>query len=126
MADKQLDVTVISPEKVLYTGSADYVKLPGSTGSFGVLMNHAPLISVLDIGVLEITLGSTKTKIFIDGGFVEVKANKINVLTNSGELKDNLNAEKVQNEIEAAKNLTSKLKSHAIRKAKIKLSLLQN
>ncbi len=126
MSDNQLSVTVISPEKVLYTGAADYVKLPGSTGSFGVLINHAPLVSVLDIGVLEITLGNAKTKIYVDGGFAEVKSNKINVLTNAGELKENLNAEKVQKELDAAKNLTSKLKSQAIRKAKTKLTLLQN
>ena len=42
MSDSKLTVTVISPEKQIFSGSADYVNIPGSIGYFGVLLNHSP------------------------------------------------------------------------------------
>lgn len=54
MTESILNVTVISPEKQIFSGSAEYVNIPGTMGYFGILANHSPIVSELDIGILEI------------------------------------------------------------------------
>lgn len=75
---------IISPDKKLYSGDADLVKVPGSKGSFEILKNHAPIISTLEKGQIKIIAPDGKTTIFeIDGGVIEAKNNKIIVLAES-------------------------------------------
>lgn len=72
---------IISPDKKLYSGDADLVKVPGSKGSFEILKNHAPIISTLEKGQIKIVAPDGKTTTFeIDGGVIEAKNNKIIVL----------------------------------------------
>jgi F-type H+-transporting ATPase subunit epsilon len=72
---------IITPDKKLYGGEVLSVKLPGSAGSFGVLKNHAPLISSLKKGVVQITDEQKQIhSIPIRGGVVEVLKNKVIVL----------------------------------------------
>ncbi len=72
---------IISPDKRLYSGDADLVKVPGSKGSFEILKDHAPIISTLEKGQIKIVAPDGKTTIFeIDGGVIEAKNNKIIVL----------------------------------------------
>jgi F-type H+-transporting ATPase subunit epsilon len=72
---------IITPDKKLYSGEVKSVKLPGSAGSFGVLKNHAPLISSLKKGNVKITDEQKQDYTFpIKGGVVEVLKNKIIVL----------------------------------------------
>ncbi len=75
---------IITPDKKVYEGEVKSVKLPGSGGSFGVMNNHAPLISTLDKGTIKI-IDEEKNTIFFDvnGGLVEVINNKIIVLAES-------------------------------------------
>lgn len=75
---------IITPDKKLYSGDVDAVKLPGADGSFGVLKNHAPIIATLQKGIVKIT--DTKKQVSsveINGGVVEVLNNKIIVLAES-------------------------------------------
>lgn len=76
-----MTVEIVSPDKELFKGEAEYVKLPGTQGSFGVLKNHAATISTLEKGVLKI-VGEDKqeTTFDVNGGVVEVFNNKIIVL----------------------------------------------
>jgi F-type H+-transporting ATPase subunit epsilon len=72
---------IITPDKKVFEGEITSVILPGSEGSFGILNNHAPIISTLGYGEIKITDKSQKTQVFnIGGGVVEVLNNKINVL----------------------------------------------
>lgn len=72
---------IITPEKKIYSGEVKSVQLPGSAGSFGVLKNHAPLISSLKKGNVKVIDGQKQTHFFpIKGGVVEVLKNKIVVL----------------------------------------------
>ena len=75
----QLDI--ITPDKNLFSGEVSYIGLPGTDGSFGVLNNHAPLISTLAKGTLKITDELNVEQTFdINGGVVEVFQNKVIVL----------------------------------------------
>lgn len=75
-----MTLTVISSYDTLFSGEADSVTLPGVNGSFTVLKNHAPLISVLVPGkvVYKIQNGEAK-EIEVKGGLVDVADNKISV-----------------------------------------------
>lgn len=72
---------IITPEKKVYSGDVEAVKLPGADGSFGILNNHAPIIATLKKGIVKVTDNAKRTENFeINGGVVEVLNNKITVL----------------------------------------------
>lgn len=73
-----MKVTVVSPEKTLYEGEAEGVKLPGAKGRFEVLHGHAPLISTLTAGTVECQ-GKEAFSVEVSGGFVEVARDVISV-----------------------------------------------
>jgi len=75
---------IITPEKKLFAGEAELVKLPGTNGSFEVLMNHAPIISSLIEGKIKVKEFNGNFSYFeIKGGVVEVKENRVVVLADS-------------------------------------------
>lgn len=80
MAEK-IHFDLVSPERLLLSEDVDMVTLPGTEGYFGVLAGHAPVISSLRPGVIEVTGGETPgLRLFIRGGFAEVDAKKVIVL----------------------------------------------
>ncbi|MES2590281.1 MAG: ATP synthase F1 subunit epsilon [Bacteroidota bacterium] len=75
---------IITPDKKVYSGDVEAVKLPGAEGSFGILKNHAPIIATLKKGIVKITDNKKNVEsIEINGGVVEVLNNKIVVLAES-------------------------------------------
>ncbi|EQA38410.1 ATP synthase F1, epsilon subunit [Leptospira inadai serovar Lyme str. 10] len=122
MASPKLTVSVISPEKLLYTGDADSLIVPGSEGFFGVLPGHTSLVSLLGIGVLEIRQGN-KTKIaVIEGGFFEIRNNNVTILTDHGSLKEEIDLEAAKKALEDAEALPlSQEKNLLLQKAKTRI-----
>jgi len=75
---------IITPDKTIYDGEVKLVTVPGSKGSFQVLKNHAPIISTLEKGKVDIIDGDDRTSsIEIGGGVIEVKKNEILILAES-------------------------------------------
>ena len=80
-----MKLEIITPEKRLFDGKVKLVKVPGASGSFEILNNHAPIISTLTKGTIKvITETDQKELIDIDSGIVEVKANNISILAITG------------------------------------------
>jgi len=76
-----MNLEIISPDKNLYNGEVKMVIVPGSKGAFGILRNHAPLISTLEAGIIKITEPDNKeNEIRIKSGVVEVLENKVVIL----------------------------------------------
>ncbi|MBI1266055.1 MAG: ATP synthase F1 subunit epsilon [Cryomorphaceae bacterium] len=76
-----MKVEILSPEKSLFVGEADYVYLPGADGSLGILNNHAPMITTLKAGVVKIRVEKGSEQEFqVNGGTVEVLNNKVTIL----------------------------------------------
>lgn len=76
-----MKIEIITPDKKIYEGDINSVRVPGKKGSFQVLKDHAPIISTLDNGSVIIVDQIGKQKIIeISGGVIEVKANKIVLL----------------------------------------------
>ncbi len=76
-----MELTVLTPEKEFFSGQVTAVKVPGTTGRFEVLENHAPIVSALTNGEVEITKANgERVRFNIARGFIEVLNNKVSVL----------------------------------------------
>jgi F-type H+-transporting ATPase subunit epsilon len=76
-----MHLEIITPDRKLFEEEVKSVILPGIDGSFGVLDNHAPLIAALKKGIVNVTdLNSARHNFDINGGVVEILANRIIVL----------------------------------------------
>ena len=71
---------LVSPERVLISVDADQVMVPGIEGDFTVFAGHAPLVSALRPGLLEVTSVGAKKQIFVKSGFADVNAEALTVL----------------------------------------------
>ncbi len=75
---------IITPDKKIYQDEVKRVRLPGSSGSFEILNNHAPIVSTLGKGIIRIIDINDLTLTFkVSGGIIENKDNKIIVLLES-------------------------------------------
>lgn len=79
-----MHLDIITPEKTLFSGEIEIVKLPGTLGSFEVMINHAPIISTLMKGRIKVkdTLGVV-SYFDISSGVAEVLNNAVKVLVES-------------------------------------------
>jgi len=76
-----MNLEIITPEETLFEGEVNLVQLPGIDGSFEILNNHAPLISVLTKGKIKIKNTEGQESFFdVNGGVIEVLKNKILIL----------------------------------------------
>jgi F-type H+-transporting ATPase subunit epsilon len=72
---------LVTPERMALSQDAAQVVVPGVEGDFTVLAGHAPVISALRPGIIDVTLpDASKTRIFVKGGFAEVDAGHLTVL----------------------------------------------
>lgn len=71
---------IITPEKKVFEGEVTIATFPGSDGSFQVMNDHAPLISLLKDGVVEYKSKEATAQVKITGGVVEVLKNKVILL----------------------------------------------
>jgi F-type H+-transporting ATPase subunit epsilon len=75
---------IITPDKKVFEGEVKLIQLPGSSGAFEILKDHAPIISTLEKGTIKIKDMHDEEKFFaVDGGVIENKSNKIIVLVES-------------------------------------------
>ncbi|MBL4601826.1 MAG: F0F1 ATP synthase subunit epsilon [Emcibacteraceae bacterium] len=79
MADK-LHFELVSPAKLLKSEDVDMVVVPGTEGDFGVLPLHAPVVSTLRTGIIEVHNESGIEKLIVVGGFAEVNAEGLTIL----------------------------------------------
>ena len=76
---------IVTQDKLLYEGPADMLLVPGAQGEMGILPNHAPLLSTLDIGVLRVRYQGQEEAFSIAGGVIEVQPDLVTVLADVGE-----------------------------------------
>ena len=124
-----LNVRVITPDKVVWDAQVDELILPSSTGQLGILADHAPLLTALDIGVMRLKTDAGWTSIVLMEGFAEVEENKVTILCNGAEEGSSIDLKTAQEELEKVTLLvdeatTKKEKIEAtieLRKAKARL-----
>ncbi|MEP9410398.1 MAG: ATP synthase F1 subunit epsilon [Candidatus Brocadia sp.] len=105
---KTFKFEIITPEKVVYSDSVQSISADGTEGSFGVLADHAPLITELQTSILTVNDTHNKTIRFaLDRGFLEVVANNVVVLSDACVAEGDVNVEKVLSEKNAAEKTLS-------------------
>jgi F-type H+-transporting ATPase subunit epsilon len=76
---------LVSPERLLFSGEVEQVDVPGAEGDFGVLAEHAPMVTTLRPGILTVHGAGGEQKIVVLGGFAEVSADGLTVLADVAE-----------------------------------------
>ncbi len=81
-----LKVDIITAERVVYSEEGvDRLIVPGVEGELGVLTLHAPLLTMIQPGVLRIVKGDGEVEMAITGGFIEVRENRVTILADAAE-----------------------------------------
>jgi F-type H+-transporting ATPase subunit epsilon len=126
MAD-QIQFELVSPERLLITRKVHMVVVPGSEGDFGVLPDHAPLISNVRPGVIDVYEGdAVSDRVFVAGGFAEVTGERCTVLADEAVPVKEIDRTKVQGEIEALRrDLTSAADEAARAKLEARLEVAE-
>ncbi len=105
----ELTLEIITPARSFFKGVVKSVTVPGSAGSFQVLVNHAPIISTLDIGEIKIEFPDGSKKYYATGGgTIEVANNYVLVLVDSMEQAENIDPDRARKAAERAKERLSK------------------
>ena len=76
---------IVSQDRMVYSGDADMIIVPGVEGEMGILPNHAPLLSTLNLGILRVRHQGKELEFTIAGGVVEVQPDSVTVLADAAE-----------------------------------------
>ena len=100
-----LRVEIITPEgELLDVEDATHVLLPGASGQIGILPDHSPLASSLDVGLIHIDRQSEESELLAtSGGFVEVNSDHVMVLAETAERAEEIDVERAREALERAK-----------------------
>ncbi len=98
-----VQVCIMTPDQIFWNDQAEEIILPTNTGQMGVLSNHAPLITALDIGVMLIRTKNDWISLALMGGFALVKENQITVLVNEAESSETIETDQAENAFNEAK-----------------------
>ena len=97
--EEKLNLEVVSPEKLVLSKSVDMITISGTEGDFGVLPGHAPIVSSIRPGILEIESNKEIQKMFIGGGFIEVLLDKVSILATEVFSSEDINVSECENKI---------------------------
>ncbi len=105
---KTFKLEIVTPERVVYSDAVQSISADGTEGAFGVLADHAPLITELRTSILTVNDANNKAVRFaLDGGFLEVIANNVIVLTDACVAEGEVNVEKTRSDKESAEKALS-------------------
>jgi F-type H+-transporting ATPase subunit epsilon len=103
-----MKISLLTLEKTVYEGEMTSLLAPGSAGSLGILKNHAPILTSLSPGVIELQNSGKKQHFFIGGGFLEFNNNFATILADSAESPKEIDLNRAK---EAQKRANQRLKS---------------
>jgi F-type H+-transporting ATPase subunit epsilon len=106
MADKTFFVDIVSPSKQIFSGEVISLTAPGSEGNFQILFNHADFLTSLTYGELKLVIEEGKVDHYAtSGGFLEVKNNKVIILTETVEKSDEIDIARSKEKIASLKKV---------------------
>jgi len=86
----KIRLEIITAERVVYSEDVDIVVAPGIQGQLGILAHHAPLMTMLQPGELMVRRNNEEESMFVSGGFLEVRGDKVVVLADVAERADEI------------------------------------
>ncbi len=102
---------LVSPEKLLFSGEVEQVDVPGAEGDFGVLAEHAPVVTMLRPGILTVHSAGGEQKIVVLGGFAEVAAGGLTVLAEVAAAAEEIDRGMIAARISEIENRVAKMES---------------
>ena len=121
--DKAINLDIVSPQRLVFKGQVKSVTAPGTLGSFQILHNHAPIVSTLEIGILKVRTVNDEERIYAVGtGILEAKFNKVNILAEYIDSKEEIDIEKERQTVSRAEELLSS-EDESIDKQEVKETL---
>jgi F-type H+-transporting ATPase subunit epsilon len=106
-----LEVHLVTPEREVWAGEADFVTARGVDGDLGVLPGHAPLLAALAVGPVFIDAGGSRTAVAVDGGFLHVAhdddVTRVDILSEHPLLPDELGGDDAESRERRAEELRS-------------------
>lgn len=127
MAD-MVTFDLVSPERLLRSTDVHMVVVPGAEGDFGVLAHHAPFMSTLRPGSVDVYTaeGDTPERLFVSGGFAEVADNRLTILAEDAVAVADVNADDVRAQLADAKeDLAGATEGSAVSKAEAAVARLE-
>jgi F-type H+-transporting ATPase subunit epsilon len=89
----------VSPERVLFSGDVDQVDLPGAEGDMGILPLHAPMVTSLRPGVVNIFNAGRREEVVVVGGFAEMSPAGLTILADSAVAREDFDMAVLASEI---------------------------
>ncbi|NIS75723.1 MAG: F0F1 ATP synthase subunit epsilon [Deltaproteobacteria bacterium] len=100
--EERVRLEIVTPERLLFSEDVDEVIAPGHLGEFGVLPEHTPFITLLDIGILKYRQGEREKQVAVSGGFAEVLENKVLILARTAEFAEEIDVDRAKRALERA------------------------
>ena len=116
----KLRFDLVSPERALRSGEVHMVVVPGSEGDFGVLAGHAPFMSTIRPGAIQVYADANDAvpaRIFIDGGFAEVNETGLTILAEAAVPVEELRPEAIASDLQDAREDVRDARADAERSA---------
>nr|YP_009258370.1 CF1 epsilon subunit of ATP synthase [Spirogyra maxima]ANI25252.1 CF1 epsilon subunit of ATP synthase [Spirogyra maxima] len=98
----KFNLRVMAPNRTVWNSEAQEVILSTNSGQVGILPNHAPLLTALDIGIMKIRIDSQWTAMALMGGFAMIDNNQMTILVNEAEKASDINLEEAQQAFQIA------------------------
>ena len=114
MAEKELLLEVVTPDRLVLSTEADVVVCPGVEGQFGVLPGHIPFLSALEIGEMYYRKGGQIEYLAVSGGFAEVTGEKVTIVAESAEKGREIDVERAKRALERAEKRLAGAKTENI------------
>lgn len=127
--DGKVHCVVVTPEKTELDTTCDSLVLPLFDGELGIQSGRAPMVGRLGFGILKIRTGNSVTEWFVDGGFVQVTREGVNILTDSLLKPDQIDRKQAEADLDKAMLIksttpeTAALKERALAQARAKVRL---
>nr|YP_009681141.1 ATP synthase CF1 epsilon subunit [Sagittaria trifolia]YP_010518665.1 ATP synthase CF1 epsilon subunit [Sagittaria graminea]UDZ59364.1 ATP synthase CF1 epsilon subunit [Sagittaria guayanensis]QDG01480.1 ATP synthase CF1 epsilon subunit [Sagittaria trifolia]UDZ59366.1 ATP synthase CF1 epsilon subunit [Sagittaria trifolia]UXO94279.1 ATP synthase CF1 epsilon subunit [Sagittaria graminea] len=103
-----LNLCVLTPNRIIWNSEVKEIILPTNSGQIGILPNHAPIATAVDIGLLRIRLNDQWLTVVLMGGFARIGNNEITILGNDAEISRDIDPQEAQQALEIAEANLSK------------------
>ena len=123
MAEKQIKLEVVTPDRMVLETEADVVVCPGVEGQFGVLVGHIPFLSALEIGEMYYRKGGQTEFLAVSGGFAEVTGEKVTIVAESAEVGREIDLERARRAQERAEKRLAAARTETIDWARAEAAL---
>jgi len=97
-----LQVRILTPDQQFWDAPVDEIILPTNSGQMGVLTNHAPLMTALEVGVMLVRIQKEWKSIALMAGFAFIKNNQVTILVNEAESAETIDADQAKDAYEQA------------------------